>query len=502
MKKRFYMLLCAILVILTGCESSGPSGPEDLSTDVVVVGSGLAGLSAALKAREAGVNVILLEKLDITGGSSARSGGGIGAVNSSVQQEFGIQDTAASWKALWQERQATSPVPHTPYPTWEAVDWLLAQGAGLIDWMKEKLAFSGASYGEPGGYGFDPVKRIHFPPTAPENRSMGGALIWFLQQYAEDKGVQILLQHKAVELVRADGEITGVKVETPEGKITVNAKAVVLAAGGFAQSPALLKEWVSGWPEDFGSMAAPGSTGDGILMAEEAGAVRYEDPWVIGFHAALPAKSPLRGKISISEVENVYVNSQGARVTSEAQHYAIITNVVIAAGGTLYSIFDNSDPRAAIVEENLDNVNAFKGQTLEALAAAAMFDSATFKATIENYSNNAVQGQDPQFGKTLDYLALRYENPGDYFKPIGQAPFYAVKVVPQIMGTIGGVKTKYQTGEVLNAQGGTIPGLYAAGENANHIFLNKVYMSGGALAIAATTGRAAGENAAAYAKTK
>jgi fumarate reductase flavoprotein subunit len=491
MKNQFYVLVCAALVILAGCDSSAPEGPKNLSTDVVVVGSGLSGFSAAIKAREAGVNVILLEKLDITGGSSARSGGGIGAANSSVQQAFDITDTAASWKGLWQERQAMSPNGKTTYPDWAAVDWLLAQGPNLIGWMKEKLEFSGKTYGRPEGYGFDPVERIHFPPATPDGTTGGAALIWYVQQYAESKGVQILLKHEAKELVRSGGAVTGVKVETPDGEITVSAKAVVLAAGGFPGKETL-KQYIPSLP-DVESVAAPGDTGDGIRMAVEAGAVLYDDPWIIGLYTAVAPGNPMNYLFMNPSSYHVYVNAAGSRVMNEAQHYALITNATIAAGGILYGVYDSSPANqtaTALIGANLGEY-AFKGDTLTALAQSAGIAAAAFETTITTYNSYASSGNDAAFSKDSDFL-----------KALSTPPYYAVKVKPNIMGTIGGVKTKYQTGEVLDAQGAVIPGLYAAGENANHIFLNQVYMTGGALAIASTTGRAAGENAAAYAAAK
>jgi fumarate reductase flavoprotein subunit len=484
-----------------------------LYADVVVVGSGLTGFSAAVKAAEEGASVILLEKQNVTGGSSARSGGGIGAVNSPVQQRFGIQDSAASWKELWQERQDTSPTgDKNLYPNWDAVDWLLAQGADLIEWVEAKVKYSNKEYGRPIGYGFDVVERIHFPPDTPTEpaRSMGSALIWYLEEYAKDIGVRILLEHKATELALSSArEVTGVKVDAPDGEITVSAKAVVLAAGGFAQNREIFTEWIPSWPTEFETTAAAGATGDGILMALDAGAILYEEPWVIGGFATVPAGSPVPPYGVINEIENVYVDSSGARVMNEAQHYAIIINAVAAAeGGILYSIYDSSDPKAptfeALFTENANRAPyLYKGETLEALATAAGFGSDTFTATIANYNTYADGEEEDPLGKTLEYLELRYgEAAADYFKKIETGPFYAVKVVPAIMGTIGGVKTNVETGAVLKTGGGVIPGLYAAGENANHIFLNQVYMSGGALAIASTTGRAAGAGAAGYAKTK
>jgi fumarate reductase flavoprotein subunit len=486
MKKGLYSLLGIGLAILVGCASStGNAGTGNLSADVVVVGSGLAGLSAALSAVENGATVIVVEKLGLPGGSSGYAGGGIGATETSVQARFGIEDPIASWRQLWVERQAQSLNANDQYPDMTRVDWLLPQGAALIDWMISQ----GVVYDRPEGYGVDQVERLHFPRkigAAENDKGNGATLIQYLVEAATGKGVKLLLETRATELVVSGGTVTGVKVQTRDGESTISAKAVVLAAGGFAQSPELLAKWIPSLPA-VTSVASPGTTGDGILMAEKIGAALYEEPWIIGLYTGVAPGNPLG---NLSYTASLYVAPNGRRVMNEAQHYALITNSAIKAGGVLYSIFDSANAYAAdLIEQNLGEF-AFKGATLQALAESAGIDPSAFAATIGAYNGYIRSGTDGEFGKDRAFLT------GE----ITQGPFYAVRVVPNIMGTFGGVKTTVETGEVLDTQGAVIPGLYAAGENANRAFFNQVYMSGGALAVAATTGKAAGAAAAAYGK--
>jgi fumarate reductase flavoprotein subunit len=487
-RTRSFLILAAVLTLtaLEGCSSPPqsqsqpqPQPQPQEPVDVVVVGSGLSGLSAAISAAENGASVVLVEKLGVTGGSSGYSGGSIGAVGTSVQARFNIQDSIASWKGLWQERQGKSPDTTLPYPDWSRVDWLLAQGPVIIDWMISQ----GVVYDRPEGYGVDMVERLHNPrkPGASEgDKGNGGSLIQYLVASAEKQGVEIRLETRAVDLILENKAVTGVVVKTETGEEQIPAGAVVLAAGGFAQSPELLKQFIPSLPP-VGSVASPGTTGDGILMAEKAGAVLYESPWIIGLYTGVPG-SPL-GRLSYTA--SLYVDPKGRRVMNEAQHYALITNDAIKAGGVLYSIYDSSNADVAdLIGQNL-GTNAFKGSTLQELAQAAGIDPDAFVNTINTYNTYARDGTDREFGKD-----------GALLKEVTQGPFYAVKVIPNIMGTFGGVKTQVTTGEVLNVQGVPITGLYAAGENANRAFFNQVYMTGGALAVAATTGKAAGKAAA------
>ena len=477
-KKGFSALLVLVMMLAL---SVGTSFAEAASADVVVVGGGLAGLTAAISATEQGAKVILVEKMPMTGGSSAYSGGGISAPGSSVQAEFSITDSAEGWHDLWVERQAQSLNESAQYPDMERVDAMIEGTPALIEWFKDL----GFSHVRPEGYGVDTVERIHYIATRENgNKGGGAALLKELAEVASEKGVEIRTETKALELVQAeDGTVTGVVVETANGQETISAKAVILAAGGFAASPDALQKYIPSLPP-VTSVASPSNTGDGIEMAVKAGAVLYEDPWVIGLYTGV---SPAGALSRLGYSANLYVNAQGERFMNEWQQYSLITNDVSAQGGVAYSIWDSSNEAvAALIEENLGE-NAFKADTFEALAEAAGIDAA-LADTMALYNSDAAAGKDSVFEKDAAFLTA-----------VETAPYYAIRMVPNIMGTIGGVKT-LPTCEVVDADNNPIPGLYAAGENANRAFFNQVYMSGGALAIAATTGKIAGAGAASFAQ--
>lgn len=449
----------------------------ELTADVVVAGGGLAGLSAAVKAAEEGASVILVEKMAVLGGSSALSGGGLGATDTTVQKEAGITDTDASWKKLWEERQATSPK-QGMYPNWDLVDQLIAKSSDTIDW----LLSLGYKFRKPEGFGVDPVERLHFPD--PEGN--GSVLTGFLGKKAEELGVQILLETAAKELIVENGAVVGLKAESKGNPVTLHANAVVLATGGFARSEELTARFT---PEvvDYVqySVAGAGNTGDGIVMAEAVGAALYEEPWMIGLGLATPVK----------EMAGLYwygtyalVNQDGERFTNEAGHYAIVYNdAVYKSPGGSYMLFDSSEafaPFVAAADPKVDNAIVFKADSIEALAFAIGVDANKLAATVDTY-NAVSEGGEDALGKAAQMCV-----------PLKTGPFYAVKYFPSNMGTFGGVKTNEDM-EVLTADGTVIKGLYAAGEMANRPYYAQVYMSGSALQVAATTGITAGLNAAA-----
>ncbi len=452
-----------------------PQAPEARNTDVLVVGGGLAGLSAAIKAKEQGADVILVEKLAMVGGSSMRSGGGLGATDTSVQKEYGIEDSNESWKELWVERQATSPA-ESLYPDWDRVDWLIEYSKTSIDWFLSL----GYEFRKPEGFGVDPVERLHFPnPTGG-----GNVLTAFLDQKAQEMGVTILLETPATELVMENGAVAGAKVTTADGEQIINAKAVILACGGFANSTEMLQRFAPD-TADYAAftVSSPGNTGDGITMAEAVGAVPFEDAWIIGLGLGTPARTAA-GLYWYGN--HIFVNLEGNRFTNEAGHYAIVYNdAVYQSPGGSFMIFGSDAAFGGHVEaaESADDAqNVFKADTIEELAALIGVDAANMAAAVE--ANNTAKA-DP-FGKPE---AARAQ--------ISTGPFYAIKYYPQSMGTFGGVKTTDMF-EVTDAGGSPIPGLYAAGEVCNRPFYNQVYMSGSALQVAASSGQMAGEAAAAY----
>ncbi len=452
---------------------------EEITTDVVIIGAGGAGLSAATSARQNGAEVIVLEKQATIGGSTALSGGSISATGTKFQKEKGIEDSKESWMTLWKERQATSNT-DSKYPDYSFVDKFMDEAVKTTEWLVD---YVGHKYVSIAGFGMDPAERLH-NPFSDKTTKGGTTLTQNMESFVIGQGVKILTETPATELiVDEEGNVTGVISEGKNGKLIVYADKVILAAGGYAKNEELLERFI---PEAAGtaelSAAAAGSTGDGMIMAEEIGAALYEEPWVIGLGVA----SKVEGTASLMmDWAKVYVNGNGERFTNEQIHYAIASNKLMEQDET-FAIIDSSQANEALVkalEEQLSSGEVVKADTFEALAKAMEVPAETFVKTIEGYNEGAKSGKDAM-GKSKEYLVA-----------VENAPYYAVKLYPKTMGTFAGVKTN-DSFQVLKEDGSIINNLYAVGENANKILYNQVYMTGSAVQFALTSGRIAGEHAA------
>lgn len=450
----------------------------ELSTDVVVVGAGGTGLTAAASAYENGADVIVLEKLAVTGGSTGLSGGGISATDTKFQREAGIQDSKESWMALWKERQSTSN-PDSIYPNYEAVDKFMDDAVVTTEWLVD---YVGHKYGSIEGFGVDPVKRLHFPAEI-DGKKGGAALIQSIENFVRKNNIEIMTETKATKLITNDnGDVVGVEAEGKDGNYKITAKKVILAAGGFAKNEELLERFV---PDAKGtaqlSAAAAGSTGDGILMAEEVGAALYEDNWIIG----LASSTKVSGTEGLSwDWTKVYVNENGERFTNEDTHYAIVTNKILAQESA-WMILDSSDANSKTIEAieaAMPTEEAVKGESIEQLSVAMGVPTENLVESLSKYNTGAKSGVD-EFGKNANFMSA-----------VEKGPFYALKLYPKTMGTFGGVKTN-ENYQVLREDGTVINNLYAGGECANKLMYNQVYMSGSAVQFALTSGRIAGAHA-------
>jgi fumarate reductase flavoprotein subunit len=446
----------------------------ELTTDVVVIGGGGTGLAAAASAHENGAKVIVLEKLATVGGSTALSGGGISATGTRFQEELGIEDSKESWMGLWKERQATSN-PNGKYPDYDRVDTFMDEAIKTTHWLVDYVKHS---YAKIEGFGFDPVPRLHFPEKG------GADLMGNIEKFVSGEGIEILTETSATELITDEnGDVVGVIADGISGKITIHAKKVILASGGFAKNEELLARLV---PEMAGtselSAASAGSTGDGILMAEKLGAALYEEPWVIGL--GMGSKVQELGGIEWDSTK-VLVNEKGERFMNESSHYAIVTNKV-AEQEQVWMLIDSSEGNAKYTEALkglLPNDEIAFGETIEELAESMGVSEANLVNTIKTFNEAAKNGNDS------------FAKPKEMIISVETGPYYAAKFYPKTMGTFGGVKTD-ENYRVIHEDGSIINNLYAGGECSNKILYNQVYMSGSAVQLALTSGRISGEHAA------
>ena len=319
----------------------------------------------------------------------------------------------------------------------------------------------------------------------------GSGLVLPLAKAVEDRGVKIITDTAAQTLITDEtGAVTGVEALAADGhKVTAYAnRGVVIATGGFDVSEEMKAKYAPSIAGSY-SYSSPGNVGDGINMAIAVGADTVFKDGAIGFRGireVFSFASPLDGQIWNPYL---YVDAKGSRFVNEAIDYPIFHSAMLNNGSDhFFLIYDAATANPEVLDPAVAEGYAFKGDSLEALAEAAGMDAATFSATVSRY-NELTGKEDADFGK-----------PAALMTGIGDGPYYALKVVPATIGSMGGIKTDLSA-QVLNDQGAAISGLFAAGAVANGDFYKKEYpASGTSIQMCLTMGRIAGANAAARAK--
>ncbi|WP_251545587.1 flavocytochrome c [Limosilactobacillus caecicola] len=406
--------------------------------DVIIIGAGGAGLTAAVQARELGLTVAILEKNPKVGGNTSRASSGMNAAETNVQAQHGIvdrmqdfyQETFQGGGKLNDPAMLQQFVTHAPL----AVDWLNQHGLPLED-----LTITGGMS----------TKRTHRPAsTAP----IGAYLIKGLQQLASDDGVEIITDATVTQLLTSDGKVIGVEYMSTAGPQQLLSRAVILASGGFGASKELIRRYRPDLA-DYRTTNQPGATGDGLRLAQQVGAQLMQLDLVQVHptvqqdqeHAFLIGEA-VRGEGAI------LVNAQGRRFVNELATRRIVSNAISALPDHhAYLIFDQQVCDRVKAIEFYNQIGLVKSAaSLSALAG--QLGMADLVGSVNRWNEVVETGQDPQFGRTTGLTA-----------PLVKGPFYAIHVAPAIHYTMGGVHADAET-RVLDANGHPIPGLYAAGE--------------------------------------
>jgi fumarate reductase flavoprotein subunit len=457
--------LLSIGALVTGCSAAK-------SYDVVVVGSGAAGLSAAIEAADAGAKVAVLEKLPMVGGSTVLSGGFVYGTGSAAMQKLGIKDSVDELVKYWSDRAQGANDP-------AQLKFVAEKSGATIDW----LVGLGAKLNDPVPAGTSPVRRSHMSPEG------GVGIVKPLKAAADAKKVEFFMETSATKLLTKNGVVTGLVAKGKDGKeITFNAKSVVLATGGFDRNKDLMTKYA---PDFVGTetFSGAGNTGDGLTMAVAVGAAVEGHGSIIGFRKVVGEPSFATEVAGLMWMPWLSVNKEGKRFVNEAADYPVFHQSLTKQTDRMsYLIFDGATYAPAL-DKAVEKGEAFAGDTIPALAAAAGIDAKTFAATVADYNKAVKSGKDAQFGKAMKGM-----------KQVAKPKFYALKVEAASLGTMTGLKIDLDT-HVLNTKGEVIKGLFAAGEVADGGFFNQEYpASGTAIQMSLTFGRVAGQNAAAAAK--
>ncbi len=450
---------------------------KTLETDVVVVGAGGGGLSAAIEAADAGASVILLEKMAFAGGSTVVSGGIVHAADTVVQAEAGITDSAEDmyqYRMVFANAQVDAAlVKLASQKSADAIDFLIANG---VEFLPERLYIAGS----------EPLPRGHRATDG------GGGLVRGLTDSVDaNPNITLMLETPATDLIHENGRVVGVTAQDKEGEeLEIRAKAVVLATGGFGNSMEMLRRHqphLAALGDSYYWAGTPGATGDGIIMAQKLGAqtVKMESEGG-SLVASAVDEVPARNWM-------IYVNQQGQRFVNEAAFYSFIISQFNQQPQRLaWAVFDSAmleelDIDEDVVTELVSDGKLAAGGSVEELAAElGIANPQTLVNTIQRHNTDAANGEDTIFDKDPSLL-----------RPLTEGPFYGVQILNRrSLLTIGGLRINTNA-EVLTTTGEVIPGLMAAGETVGGLIGEYYPGSGTAIVDAIVFGRIAGQNAAA-----
>ena len=494
------------------------------TVDVVVVGAGGAGMTAAITATDAGKKVIVVESQPIAGGNSVRSTGGMNAAKTPYQDknEFkeaaGVEKTLATAAEKFADNATITALAATVKSQWDAyqanpqgyfdsvelmeldtliggkgknnpelVKALAENSADAIEW----LASIGADVKNVGAFGGASVKRIHRPVNADGKvTAVGAYIVPILEKNLQDRNVQFLFDTTANEIIMKDGKAVGIKGTGKDGhKVTINAKSVVIATGGFGANAEMVEKYK---PElkGFATTNAEGAQGQGIDMATAVGAATV-DMDQIQIHPTVHIEEDGNAHLITEGLRGdgaILVNAEGKRFYDEVSTRDKVSAAIIAQPEkSAWLVVDQSMvDKSAVIAGYIKSGYTVTGATYEELAKAMGVDEATFVSTMNTWNQAVEAKSDAEFNRT------------SFANPLTTAPYYAIKITPAVHHTMGGIAINPKA-EVLNEKGEAISGLFAAGEVTGGVHgANR--LGGNAVADFTVFGRIAGQSAADNAK--
>ncbi|MFP3462219.1 FAD-dependent oxidoreductase [Arthrobacter globiformis] len=533
-----------------------PAGNISGTYDVVVAGSGAAGLVAAVRSADAGLRVLVVEKAALLGGTTAAGGGVMWAPNNHLARQAGYRDSHEDGVAYLTEAAG-----HVLTPA--EVEWYVSTAPRAVAYLDAETRLSLTPIARPdyhmewrgaadGGRGldngaFDPSEfpglaeairpssyfplltmterdRLNGRAADPELlarraatgvRTMGGALAGSLLASALDRGVEIAVSAPVDDLAR-DGDKWTVTLGGAAASKTISAAAVVLASGGFEWNPRLRRAFL---PFPVTPISAPSNEGNGLELGLKAGAAVADMTAIWGVpviseaaHEYDGVRSGRMGNVEMTLPGSITVNAAGKRFVNEALNYhdacRVFASVDPATGrqqnNPAWLVFDAAylakyPVAGSSAGSPADWMTA--ADSLAELAGRVGIDPAGLAATVARFNADAAQGVDTEFhrGATPQdrFLGDAANTPNPCLAPLTTAPFYAVRISAGVLGTSGGLDTDFN-GRVLDRHRQPIPGLYAAGNVSAGVFRNNYPGGGATLGSAITRAFAVGEHLATH----
>lgn len=457
--------------------------PEfEFSIPVLIVGAGACGMSAAIAARQAGADVLVLERDAVPLGTTSMSSGLIPAANTKAQRRAGIVNDTSNIFASDLAKKVGEEADR------DRLAYVCEQSTLTVDWLIEDLALPLTLFDAGSALPGHSRARLH----GTVNRT-GEELLACLVSKAGELGVDIMADAR-VTVLYADSEnrVGGIAIERPDGSHElIGCDTIILASCGYAANREIVEKCI---PEIGNAIlhTHPGAQGDALIWGQQLGA-KTGDLSAYQGHASLAAgQGLLVSYISIGE-GGFQVNCEGERFSNEALGYSEqAVHVAAQPDGFAWQIFDNriSEIMQEIIEyRDVVSAGALRiADTIEDLAKQISVPTERLSGEIEAINSTAADGVADRFGRTFD--------PAQKL----QAPFVAVKVNGALFHTQGGLEVD-RNAQVISEDGGTLPNLFAGGGAARGISGSGAsgYVAGNGLMTATTYGRLAGRAAAALA---
>lgn len=432
----------------------------DEQADVVIVGTGWAGMCAAQTAFEAGLNAIVLEKNGMIGGVSMGTNH-IYGYDTIAQQEKGIEVTEedllnAMQRLAGNQARAYADINGVDFHDDKGLEIYVHESHDLINWLLN-LGVD-IRFDVPGDIG------AHANTNRQDYSAGGETMTARMKELYAQEGLDLRLENRAVELLTQGDSVIGVAVETASGKrYNIYAQAVVLCTGGFYSNAEMVAQYFTHFPA-LPTDARSGSDGSGIQMAQAVGAKVANLDMGSLFPFALN-----RNDVYYDVFAKPYIlgggftiNENGERFGNELASYLNASRAVLAQPGShCYILCDEAAKNAATADypSHLGYINEHyldKYDTLEELAEAYNFDYDTLQATVDHYAELVKRGEDSDYGRPAPTLTTTME----------EGPYYILDTQPVLHTTWGGIVIDYDS-RVLRDDGSAISGLYAAGECCN-----------------------------------
>jgi flavocytochrome c len=459
----------------------------DEQVDIIIVGSGVAGLCAAIEAVNGGASVMVIEKMKITGGNTRISDGGLSAAGNFLQKKIGVKDSVDLFMQDMMKAGLALNHPHL-------VQTVAEKGAEAIDWTREVLNVRYLDR-------LDQLGGHSVARTITTQRHSGVDIINAQIRKLRQMQVEIRTCSKMMDFIsEGTGRIGGVKIlsgynfRNHEFKNQANIrakKAVILATGGFGSDVRFRGLQNPGLDASMGSTNHVGATGEGIAAALKQGAAPVHLSWIqTGPWACADEKGYGKGarfaSYSIYPWGLVVDPASGRRIVNEWADRKQRSDAILGSGHPCLGIVDSEgaskDPDSLKVCLNQGKVKQFR--SLKELAKAHNVDSSELEKTAHRYNRALEENSPDEFGKPLGNSAI----------PLNKPPFYAIRLWPKVHYTPGGVGIDAQA-RVVDLQGRIIPGLFAAGEVCGGIH-GADRLGGCALTECIIFGRIAGQSAA------